>query len=313
MGTINAVLCSSHSPALMLPYERWDTVYQYIDSNRQSPLPDEVQRELAAETPVLAAEKHAACMQAIAELREHLRLARPDLVVMFGDDQEENFPRTAMPPFAAFIGDETFGYPFKLLDNYFGESPGEPVTVRGSSDVARRLVSATSEAGFDVAYSESLPDTRWGLPHSIIRLVHLLGIQVPVLPIFINALYEPAATPRRCYGLGQAVGEFLESETDRDLRITVIGSGGLSHTPRGPLAGYINAEHDRWVIEQLRAGQGEALGKLTTDELWQGANHELREWLPAIAMVAQHRPDFLQHILSYRMIAGYGFGAWHLN
>jgi hypothetical protein len=313
MGKVVSVLCTSHSPALMLPFERWQTVYDYIESQRAAPPPEPLPRELARETPEIAAGRHAACLTAIAALRARLHAARPDLVVMFGDDQEENFQRGYMPPFAMFIGEETFGYPLKLLEVYFGEAPGPKRSVRGHAELARALVTQASERGFDLAYSEALPDQRWGLPHSISRIVHLLDIAAPVLPVFVNALYEPAAAPWRCYGLGATLKELIEANTPADYRVAVIGSGGLSHTPRGERAGYVNAEHDRWVVEQLRDGCGSALGQLTTDELWAGANHELREWLPAVAMVGDRPAYYLDYVLSYRLIAGYGFAAWSLD
>jgi hypothetical protein len=297
----------------MLPFERWQTVYDYIESQRTTPLPEPLPRELARETPAVAAEKHAACLAALAALRARLHAARPDLVVMFGDDQEENFQRGYMPPFAMLIGDESFGYPLKLLEVYFGEAPGPRLAVRGHAALARALVSQASERGYDLAYSEELPDQRWGLPHSISRIVHLLEINAPVLPIFVNALCEPAAAPGRCYGLGATLKDLVEANTPDDYRVVAIGSGGLSHTPRGEPAGYVNAEHGRWVVDQLRAGRGRALGQLTTGELWAGANHELREWLPAVAMVGDRPADYLDYVLSYRMIAGYGFAAWTLD
>jgi 2,3-dihydroxyphenylpropionate 1,2-dioxygenase len=52
-----------------------------------------------------------------------------------------------------------------------------------------------------------------------------------VLPIVINCAADPRPSFRRVRGFGTTVGEFL---ADQDMRITVIGSGGLSHDPPTP-------------------------------------------------------------------------------
>lgn len=297
----------------MLPFERWRGVYQHIEEQRKAqPLP-EVVAGLAGEDDAAAAKKHALCMAAVGKLRDALQRAKPDVVVIFGDDQLENFTADAMPPFAMFAGDATFGYPFKLLKDYWGESPGERVEVKGDRALADVLLRKAAERGFELTYSRELPNKEWGLPHSVTRLAHLLEIKVPIVPVFVNALYEPAATPARCYQLGVAFREILEAETPKDRRIVVIGSGGLSHTPRGDRAGYINVKYDERLMGLLRAGKGKSLADQTIEDLYGGANHELREWLPALACAGDRAPTFLEYVVSWRMVAGYGFAAWETN
>jgi 2,3-dihydroxyphenylpropionate 1,2-dioxygenase len=52
-----------------------------------------------------------------------------------------------------------------------------------------------------------------------------------VLPVFINCAADPRPSFRRVRAFGAALGEFL---ADRDLRVTFVGSGGLSHDPPTP-------------------------------------------------------------------------------
>ena len=52
-----------------------------------------------------------------------------------------------------------------------------------------------------------------------------------VLPIFINCAADPRPSFKRVRTFGKAVGEFL---ADKNMRITIIGSGGLSHDPPTP-------------------------------------------------------------------------------
>lgn len=52
-----------------------------------------------------------------------------------------------------------------------------------------------------------------------------------VLPIFLNCAADPRPSMRRSRLFGETVGRFLAT---RGLRVTIIGSGGLSHDPPTP-------------------------------------------------------------------------------
>ena len=70
--------------------------------------------------------------------------------------------------------------------------------------------------------------------HAVVQpLERLFGdaMACPVLPIFINAVAAPLGPIHRARALGEAVGEFLAG---LQLRVLVVGSGGLSHDPPIP-------------------------------------------------------------------------------
>jgi 2,3-dihydroxyphenylpropionate 1,2-dioxygenase len=52
-----------------------------------------------------------------------------------------------------------------------------------------------------------------------------------VLPVFVNCAADPRPSFRRARRFGEALGEFLAGQ---DLRVTIVGSGGLSHDPPTP-------------------------------------------------------------------------------
>ena len=54
----------------------------------------------------------------------------------------------------------------------------------------------------------------------------------------------------RCYKLGQAIGRAVESYPE-DLKVVVIGTGGLSHQLDGERAGFINKDFDRKFMASL--------------------------------------------------------------
>jgi len=149
----------------------------------------------------------------------------------------------------------------------------------------------------------------------MIRLVHLLNLDMPVIPIHVNAFHEPAPTPARCFRIGQTIKEIVETTTPKDYRIAVVGSGGLSHASHGWLSnvGWIDPDHDRWVVDRLRAGDCISLAEQTNAELEHHADEELRNWICGIGFVGDREPDFLDYVLSYHSLVGNGFAAWQLT
>jgi len=72
----------------------------------------------------------------------------------------------------------------------------------------------------------------------------------PVIPISVNVVVYPVPTGNRCYMLGKAIRKAVES-FDRDLKVVVFGTGGMSHQLQGPRAGLINREFDTRFLDNL--------------------------------------------------------------
>ena len=74
----------------------------------------------------------------------------------------------------------------------------------------------------------------------------------PVLtvPICINTVQFPLPSARRCFELGKAVGEAIRS-WESDLKVVVLGTGGLSHQLDGERAGFINKRFDLEFIDSM--------------------------------------------------------------
>ncbi|MEL7027688.1 MAG: gallate dioxygenase, partial [Pseudomonadota bacterium] len=87
---------------------------------------------------------------------------------------------------------------------------------------------------------------------------------VPVIPLQVGVLQFPIPTARRCYKLGQALKVAVESYPE-DLRVVVLGTGGLSHQVHGERAGFNNPDWDHEFIELIEK-QPEVLTELTHAE-----------------------------------------------
>lgn len=142
----------------------------------------------------------------------------PQLVVTFSPDHYNGFFYRLMPPFC--IGTAACGV------GDYGTHEG-PLDV--AADIAEACAQACWEVGVDVAISSSMD-----VDHGTVQpLQELFGDASahPVVPIFINSVATPLGPLARTRALGAALGTYLST---LDLRVLVLGSGGLSHDPPVP-------------------------------------------------------------------------------
>src|SRR5256885_3243402 len=71
-----------------------------------------------------------------------------------------------------------------------------------------------------------------------------------IVPIEINVLQHPIPTPTRCWKLGQAVRRAVLSYPE-DLKVVIVGTGGLSHQMYGERAGFNNEKWDRQFLDLI--------------------------------------------------------------
>jgi len=90
----------------------------------------------------------------------------------------------------------------------------------------------------------------------------------------MNHVQHPLPSLRRSYHLGQAVGRALDA-WDADVRVLVLGTGGLSHQLDGQRAGFINKPFDLMCMDAI-VGEPERLTHLSTRELVRAAARRAR-------------------------------------
>jgi hypothetical protein len=205
--------------------------------------------------------KYQRIQNAFATLRAKLAAARPDVLVIFGDDQKECFDFDNFPAFAIYVGEEFEGYRARrdaIARPGHGEPEKTPETwakLKGHPALATDILTGVMRRGFDPAFSMELPNPEKGMGHAFMRPAEsLTDMSLPVVPILVNCYYAPQPTALRCYQLGKAVREAIEA-SPLDLRVAVIGSGGMWHTP-GMKNAYINEEFDMSIMRAL--GEGDA-------------------------------------------------------
>ncbi len=301
-------LASSHTPSMFVAADKWPMVHQGLV--RDVPQPAQIARE----TPDVIAEQVERVRQGFAALRAELEAAKPDALIILGDDQNELFSNALIPSFAIFIGEAAEG---TYSITFVGEKPQDNwMNLPCHPDLARVALEGLIERGFDLAYSEKLvPLARpeIGIGHAFTRIsraMRLADSGIPIIPIFTNAYHPPLPSAARCYALGQALRDIFAK---RPERIAIYGSGGLSHDPRGPRAGWVDEPLDRWVLDRIARGEGAQLRNLfTTDSATlRGGTGEIRNWVAVAGAYDGRKGTVVDYIPSHHAVTGLGFAYWN--
>jgi Catalytic LigB subunit of aromatic ring-opening dioxygenase len=177
-------------------------------------------------------------------LRERLAAARPDVLVVIGDDQREMFDLDNFPALAVYAGETFSGHTFGETDHH--SVPGHPA-------LAAFLTVGLMQAGFDPAFMLGVPPPSGGMCHAVMNpLGSLTDFTIPTVPVLLNAYFAPQMSGGRSYEVGRALSKLI-AEFPADIRVAAIGSGGLWHTPMQPLS-FVNEEFDRRGLGLLAAG-----------------------------------------------------------
>jgi protocatechuate 4,5-dioxygenase beta chain len=301
-------LAFSHAPAMFCPPELWPAAYATIPEAMRESQP----RSARLETIEVIRGYSERIQRAFAALGAQVRSYRPDAMIFIGDDQEDMLEAGSNTALCIFTGESVWG---TSAPRYMKVSPeAARVDIPVHAALARHLRTELLQRGFDVANLDTMraggrrPER--GVSHMLAlpypRLVPALDI--PVIPLFINAYVPPQPTAARCWDLGAAIAEILRERTER---VAVCASGGMSHDPQGPRAGWIDEPLDRWVLERIASNRGAELRNLFTfdSDTLRGGTGELRAWVSA-AGACQWPATVVDYLPIHHVKAGVGFAYW---
>lgn len=190
--------------------------------------------------------------------RDWLRKVKPDVAIVIYNDHGLNFFLDKMPTFAIGAAAE-----YHNADEGWG-IPTIPV-FRGDPDLSWHIIESVVENEFDVAScQEMLVDHGFTVPMGLFWTDHSYS-GVKVIPVCINTVQHPLPSPLRCYKFGQAIGHAIESYP-KDIKVLVMGTGGLSHQLDGERAGFINKKFDLLCMDKI-VDEPEALTRYSIPEL----------------------------------------------
>ncbi|MDT5016794.1 MAG: hypothetical protein QOD39_2954 [Mycobacterium sp.] len=267
--------------------------------------------EWGTDTGVAAASDHRKLLvENLARCRDALDEFAPDVMVVWGDDQYENFREEVIPPFCVLAYGDVEVDPFEVMckrgsPNVWGLPDDTTMTLRGDADGARRLVDQLLQRGFDVAYSyQKRADSPY--PHAIANTQLFLdfphcGRQFPyrMIPITVNCYGQHAIarrgglarfaeianerldpvgpSPARCFALGRAVAL---SFADTNLRVALVASSSWSHAFLTDKTWHItpDTEADRRLYDLFVAGEFSKWKETTTAQIVDSGQHEMLNW-----------------------------------
>jgi len=234
-------------------------------------------------------------------VREALDAFKPDFVLIWGDDQYENFQEDVIPPYCVFAHPSfTFSPP---KDNIWLEPHDKRFEVQGAAAAGKALVSNLIGEGFDTAYSYK--PLHHPLGHAFANAIFYLdydrrGFAYPILPFSINCygrkvvvqrgglptspplseadLDPPAPTPRRLFELGAATARFLARSP---WRVALLSSSGWSHAFLTQKTWFLtpDTEADRQLYAALMAGDYGTWRDYPAEQIEASGQQEVLNWM----------------------------------
>jgi len=249
-------------------------------------------------------------------VRDELDVFKPDVVIMFGDDQYENFRDDVVPPFCVYAWDDYEVHPhaprrnregemIPVPENAWGEGEDYAIKVRGHKSAAKFLTRELLARNIDMAYSYK-PLHYEGLSHAFLNGIMYLdydrtGWNYPTIPVAINCygrrvivnkggsyplgkrelneddLDPPGPSPERCMQVGAAI---VDSFANSPWKVALVASSGWSHaflTNKHELL-YPDVDRDRSLYEALAKGDFDFWRKTSVDQVEDAGDQEVLNW-----------------------------------
>lgn len=316
MGEIMGLGCT-HAPHLQFTDGAMANVFKRTLASERTPAllrqpanwPEGLRAEWAEDEGLAAASRHRArLLESFRKARQALDEFQPDFVLIWGDDQYENFRTDLLTPFCVFAAEEFELELFKpsrglkAEANVWGEETSQVVHIPGHQPAAQALAAELIQAGFDVSCAFR-PHHSQALGHAFTRTVLYLdydrrGFGYPIVPFHVNCyganlrvppedgtnsagqrlVPPPAPPPWRCYDLGKAVAGIIR---DTPWRAAVIGSSSWSHATLTAKHHFLypDVETDHKRLAELESGDVRSWRTLRGSDLTDAGQHETLNWI----------------------------------
>jgi hypothetical protein len=291
-----------------------------------------MREEYGADEGLAAARRHRdVLVEGFREIRRRLDAFAPDLVLIWGDDQYENFKEDVIPPFCVLAYDSLEHKPWadprrRDPGNIWNESRDTTFTYTGHRAAAKLVARGLLNEGFDVAYAYR--PLHHPLAHAFMNTLLFLdydraGFPYPVVPFSVNCygskiisqrgssaafadlpdderLDPPSPPPWRCFDLGRAIARVLAQSP---WRVALIASSSWSHaflTPKHLLL-YPDVDADRALYEKLRTGDYAAWRSLPLESIEESGQQEMLNWVCLAGAMAEleRQPDMTRFVETY--------------
>jgi protocatechuate 4,5-dioxygenase beta chain len=198
---------------------------------------------------------------------------KPDVLFVCFNDHATTFFFDHYPTFALGVSER---YP--IADEGLGFRNIPPL--RGHVGLSRHIARSLVADEFDISVFQDLP-----LDHGLHSPLTMMWPKSPdwpgaVVPLVVNVVQQPLPTPRRCFKLGKSIRKAVESYPE-DLKVAMVGTGGLSHQMIGERAGFNDEAWDREFLDLIERDPERLAGMTVEDFQQRGGNEgaEVIMWL----------------------------------
>ena len=211
--------------------------------------------------------------EAYAPVARWLEEKKPDVLFFCFNDHATTFLFDLYPTFALGVSER-----YEIADE--GTGPRKIPPLRGHAGLARHIARSAIEDEFDLTLFQDL-----ALDHGLHSPLTMLWPSQPdwpgrIVPLVVNVLQHPLPKPKRCFALGKALRRAIESYPE-DLKVVMVGTGGLSHQLIGERAGFNNESWDREFLDLIERDPERLAGMPIEEFMRLGGNEgaEVIMWL----------------------------------
>ncbi len=198
--------------------------------------------------------------------RDWMEKNTPDVAILIFNDHANAMSMDLTPTFTLGVADR-----FLPADEGYGRR--NVPTVHGDPDLAWHLAESLILDEFDITVAQQMDvDHGCTVPLSVMFGENREEWPCKVIPIWVNVVQYPPPTANRCFNLGKAIRRAVQAY-DEDLRVSVFGTGGMSHQLQGERAGLINREFDEQFLDDI-VGNPQKLAAISHTEYMREAGSE---------------------------------------
>lgn len=203
--------------------------------------------------------------------------AKPDVVINIYNDHGLGFFLDKMPTFAIGAAHE-----YRNEDEGWGIPQLPPFP--GAAELSWHIIEGMVADEFDITSCQELAvDHGFTVPMQLFWPKLGQDPNFPrAIPISANTVQHPIPTLHRALEFGRSLRKAILS-WPRDIRVVVLGTGGLSHQLDGQRAGFINTEFDKYCMEKIVSDPDE-LTRISRMELVEKAGAQGTEFLMWLMM-----------------------------
>jgi len=181
--------------------------------------------------------------EAYEPIKNWLDEKKPDVLFIVYNDHVTSFFFDHYSAFALGIGES---YP--VADE--GGGPRNLPPIKGHGKLARHIGASLMANEFDMSFFQDK-----SLDHGCFSPMSILmsaepDWPMPIVPLQMGVLQFPVPSAARCWKLGQALRDAIESYPE-DIKVALVATGGLSHQVQGERCGFNNPAWDDRFMDLL--------------------------------------------------------------